>query len=304
MKIRQLLGVLPSDSPTVLGLSSCARPGRPVRSHPSLNAFILLLLAGLPVQAAFEEKPLTARTAGMGETGAALAGDVSAAAFNPAGLRFSEEKEITTGSARLFNLPELTLRQVAVKWPTARRGSWGLMACQFGSGLYQEQDIAIAQGFSLSSATAMGISIHRYDLRVERYGVKSGFGLDVGILSRVHPRSDIGASVQNLNGGGFFDSAEGPAQILRAGVAVHPARNALTLIDMVKSGPGRLSWRAGQEIRLARPLAFRFGVETEPSRLSLGMGLFLGRIKLDYAILTHADLPDQHHVTLSLSRAP
>ncbi len=267
-----------------------------------MQSFLLVLFSVVIVYAAFEEKPLTARSAGLGEAGAALAGDVSAVALNPAGLRFAQEKEFASGYTRLFNLPELTLQQFAVRWPTLRRGAWGLMARQFGSGPYQEQDVAFAQSCFLSSATAMGISLHRYSLRVERYGGMSGFGWDAGVLSRVHPRADIGASVQNVNGGGFLDSAEGPLQSLRAGVAIRPAANAVTLIDLVKPGPGSLSWRAGQEIRLGRTLAFRFGVETEPGRLSLGMGLFLGWLKMDYAVLTHPDLPDQHHVTLSLSR--
>jgi len=252
------------------------------------------------LHASFEEKPVSARAAGMGEAMAAVSGDANSFFYNPAGFRFSQHKELLTNYTRLFDVPDLPYQNFAVGLPTQKYGAWGLAYGQFGPSEYREQEFLLSHSVLLSPAAAFGYSIRREGLKLKRYGSTAAWGLDLGVVGQLHPKVKGGFAVKNLNHPNYGSSSEGPSQEMRAGVAFKALPGFLTSFDAVKPAEGALSYRGGEEIQISRVLALRFGVETAPNRFSGGLGLRFKIFHLDYAFLTHPFLHDQQHVTLSL----
>jgi len=272
--------------------------------RPALAA-LLVLLAAVGARGAFEERPASARAAGLGESMTA-AGGVESLYYNPAAGRFTGAAQAQWGRAELFGVDELVDQRAAVLWPTARAGAWGLSFNQFGPEFYREREAAVAHAFHLSSGAALGWSLKHSSLALGRYGGTSALGLDAGVLVRVLPRLDMGLAARNLNGPTFDDLPEGPAGEGRAGLAFRPASGFQTFADAVKPARGELSWRAGQEITLGPLFTLRLGLRTAPGRFAVGFGARVGALRLDYAFLSHPYLDDQHHMGLScrLGSAP
>jgi DNA uptake protein ComE-like DNA-binding protein len=255
-------------------------------------------------RAAFEEKPPSARAAGLSEAMTAVVGDGNSLYYNPAGLRFSRHKEVLSSYTRLFSLSELPYHYFAMSLPTESRGAWGLSVSQFGPAPYREQEVALTHSVFLTPLAAFGYTLRRATLDVKRYGSASALCLDAGVAGQIAPPLKAGFSVRNINHANLGSSPEGPAQQLRAGLAFRPAGGFLTALDAVKPVDGEISYRAGQEVQLAPMLALRFGVETAPSRYSAGFGFRWKAVRIDYAFLTHPLLNDQQHASVSLWWGP
>jgi hypothetical protein len=58
--------------------------------------------------------------------------------------------------------------------------------------------------------------------------------------------------------------------------------------------------RFGQEARLWNSVTLRLGLQTRPTRYSMGMGVGAGPFQLDYCYRSHQILGGSHHVSLSL----
>ncbi|MGQ0645048.1 MAG: helix-hairpin-helix domain-containing protein [Elusimicrobiota bacterium] len=264
------------------------------------GAFAVSPLSG---RAAFEERPPSARAAGLAEAGSAAWAGGPEAYYNAAGLAFARRRELTAGYGRLFGLADLPFESAAYAGPRTGGGA-GLSFTQFGSALYREQELGLAGAFRLSPAAALGGGLKYSALRVKRYGSSAAWGLDAGGALRPHPKVDAGFSARNINHPSFEDGTQGPAPDLRAGLAFRPAAGFLTVLDAVKPVRGELSWRAGEEIAVSPFLDLRFGLRTAPNRYALGFGLRFKSFRLDYALLSHPLLQDQHHAGFGFAWGP
>jgi hypothetical protein len=253
---------------------------------------------------AFEEKPFSAKAAGLGEAMGAFAEGADSLAYNPAGLRFSRNREIVSGYTRLFSLEELSSLMGAVVWPTEKSGVWGASYTQFGPTSFREREFSLGHGFFLTPHVAAGYTLKGSLLRVDRYGSAVGLGLDVGFLTRFDSRWSGGLVFRNANQPSLGKSPEGPSSSVRAGVVFRPWIGGSAVgVDAVKNAQGKTSYRWGSEFSLTPSFLFRFGLGTHPNRYSVGLGFCLGKMTLgpmalDYAFLTHPFLPDQHQTTL------
>ncbi|MBI4347817.1 MAG: tetratricopeptide repeat protein [Elusimicrobia bacterium] len=114
----------------------------------------LLLLAASPALAAFEEKGAGARAPGLGNAFTAIADDVYAIHYNPAGLAQLERPELATGYSRLFmglsDNSNLSQSFLGYAHPL-RGGAQGTTAASWeqfslNSNLYQEQVFSLGYG--------------------------------------------------------------------------------------------------------------------------------------------------------------
>lgn len=263
--------------------------------------FLIPLLLGGTLQAAFEERPFSARSAALGEAMTAVPGGADALYYNPAALGFSSGVELLSSHTRLFSLSELSYTSLAVVWPTSRWGAWGVGYNRFGPSFYQEEEASVAHAVRISSRASVGYALKRSSIRLRRYGSASALGVDAGVFGHWHPKGTVGFCFRNANRPRFGASPEGPSQEMRVGLTFRPLEMFLTSLDMVKPVRGGLSYRMGEEVRLAPLLTLRFGVETSPNRYSVGTAFSFKGGRLDYALLSHPFLPEQHHVSFSMS---
>jgi len=197
---------------------------------------LVLLLGALPaaVQAAFQDLGTGARAPGMGNAFTALADDVYAIFYNPAGLGQLERPQASSSYSRLHmgltDGSELGLASLAYAHPL-RSGRWGALGGAWNrfslSGVYTEQSLYASWGRRLLGDNSgrrllAGISL-KYLSRSfvplpEAYNAKnelvstgqadpvltgnnsvSALDADVGLIYRMRRRFQLGLMVQHVN---------------------------------------------------------------------------------------------------------
>ena len=210
------------------------RGSRPGPSVTGLAAVIFCLLAcARPARAAFEDLGFGARGPGMGDAFTAVADDVSAAYYNPAGLSNVERPKVLASHA-LFHTglsdgSSLGMSGLAFATPISngRNGTVGVLWQQFSlSGVYSEQTGQVSWGYRFAKESAyekfsLGASVkylsHGFTRLEETYNAvrddilqqgdtdpvlagaktRSALDADVGALYRYSKRWTFGASVMN-----------------------------------------------------------------------------------------------------------
>ncbi|MBI3298920.1 MAG: hypothetical protein HYZ75_12190 [Elusimicrobia bacterium] len=201
-------------------------------SRPS-GVVLLLLLAVLPARAAFDDLGAGARAPGMGNAFTALADDVQAIHYNPAGLAQLERPQASAGYARFYmglsDGSDLGLSQFAYAHPlrSGRWGTGGLQLQRFAlDDIYSEQTIGISWGKLVRSRESrkilMGFSFKQLsrgfkppaeaanakdnlgavtgtpDPLLSGTNQKSAFDLDMGVLARLGGRTQLGLVVKHF----------------------------------------------------------------------------------------------------------
>ncbi len=167
-----------------------------------------------------------ARYGGMGETGVALADDASATWWNPAGLGFQNQRQITMMHANWlpqFHLPDLYYDFISYVHTVPEMGTFGghLIFLNLGSSVRtdetgQEQGtfstyegaVGASYGTQLNQTTALGISArfiysHLSDRGAGQErgsGIATGVGVDLGVMHKfkIIKGLQFGANVSNM----------------------------------------------------------------------------------------------------------
>jgi len=208
-------------------------------------AMLCLTCSTRPAGAAFEDLGFGARGPGMGDAFTAVADDVSAAYYNPAGLSNIERPKMLASHA-LFHTglsdgSNLGLSGLAFATPISngRNGTIGVLWQQFSlSGVYSEQTGQVSWGYRFAKESpyekfSLGASVkylsHGFSRLDETYNAvqddlnqygntdpvlagantRSALDADVGALYRYSKRWTFGAAVQNaMQANVAFSSAD------------------------------------------------------------------------------------------------
>lgn len=270
----------------------------------SFLVFVLLAVLALvlPARAAFEENQSGPRADAMGGAFTAVADDVAAIDFNPAGL-FQVERAQFAGFGRLLYGGVgvgLHTAQAAACLSVRRVGTFGLRFQETGFELESQRSLKLAHGIRLADGLAVGYALNGYNLS-QGGGYGSGFavGVDVAVLGQIYKMWSVGFQAHNINGP-RIGSSDLP-QVLTFGLAFTPAPGISSAIDISKEPglPTRLS--VGQEFRIIQNyLTLRAGVQTEPVRFAAGFRTGLEHVHLDYVMQTHPVLPLTHTLGLAV----
>lgn len=255
--------------------------------------------------ALFENEGLGARYLSLGGGCTALSDEPSTMAANPGGLGFYSRKGIELSWSRLFNLRELSSGDFYFVYPLKRFSS--IKSLTFGLGLnvfgqsdyYQESKISFASGVRITDALSIGISVKYMKVSfASPYPGLSAIGIDWGVLIRIQDRIQIGGVIENLNRPQVVKGWEDVPRIWHLGFAIFPFEEVILAIDLAKDSEFAHQLKFGQEIRILKKLALRFGMATEPVTYGVGAGFEWEKVKMDYAFLSHPTLAESHKVSL------
>lgn len=218
-----------------------------------LAAAAWLALAAAPAEAAFESLGSGARAVGMGDAFTAVADDVHAHYYNPAGLAGLDRPQFSAAYSRLHaglsDGSELSVSQLAYAQPL-RRGAAGTLAAAWHelklAGLYGERSLYLSYGRRLVESERLGslsagVSLKHLTLSFERPAnaarsfcsanpldqscgadpvlsgdsAKSVPDLDLGLLYRFRKRWSAGLAVAHLNEPDLAFSASDSAPLTR-----------------------------------------------------------------------------------------
>jgi hypothetical protein len=261
-----------------------------------------------------------ARPAAMGGAFTALADNAAGLAYNPAGLVRPDAYELT--ASYVSWLDQSRFHHLSYTHPMGgNREAFGLSILHFDAGGFaQTNELGLETGNKLEaydwSATfgygrklgrfwavgASGRYIHR---QLDRYAANTIAG-DLGLLwwAPVRPMT-VGIAIQNIGGKLRFINDREPLPLtVRLGVATQFWLEDLTIAaDAIKVSDEPWKAAIGLEGRVARYLFLRggwHGDEGLSKNYSVGLGLQISAVRLDYAFTPFTTLGATHRVTGTL----
>ena len=245
----------------------------------------LLVLALLPA-------PLLAQTTMEGGARAAALGgaqtalrDEAAGYANPASWATLSGRAVTFLATQAFALPELRLGAAHYAEPT-RFGTLAVGARTFGFDAYRETRLHAGYAAGLQPGTSrslfVGAQVEYHRVAITNYGSAGTVGVALGLLIGIHPNLDAGIQARNLHAPALNGREELP-RTLALGLAYRPHPTVRLLADVYKDVRFPLSVRSGIEVQLVPAFTIRAGAASEPSRLTAGAGLRVGRLFVDLA---------------------
>lgn len=267
-----------------------------------------------------------AAQAGSGNATVASESSVWSYAVNPAG--FSKATGISIGATHYSPYQEAFVKVDRLSALFATE-SWGvvnlhadLSAVKYGGNeLTSEKMFGVSHAFylqkDLRSALSFGYSINLLSVG---YGVNSAglsgdgsdgvglssataVGVDLGFQAALRNRSWMGVFIQNINqptiGSGAIDYYATRKVVVGAGY--QPYYGLTTSLAVEKVLGGDFQYNAGVDYSVLKWLDIRAGLNTYPSQISLGAGIHLGPVGIDYALVNHPILPSTHIISFDFS---
>ncbi len=243
----------------------------------------------------FEDTESGVRAEGMAGAFAAVADDLSAVDFNPAGLHHLRTRSFVGVFKLLYGGAGTGLHtgSACIGLPLGRLGAVAVRMQETGFELQSQRSFKLAHGLVLADGLALGTGVSVYNLHQRDYGNGYAVGFDVGMWGRVYRYWTVGCYIHNLNMPSI-GSSDLP-RLLSFGLGYSPKPGIQSAVDISKEPgkPTRLS--VGQEFRIVQDhLTVRAGVQTEPVRMCFGLRAGTERLHLDYALVSHPVLPFTH----------
>src|SRR3989339_1843508 len=272
------------------------------------------------VSASFLKIGIGARAAGMGEAFGAVADDVTAMYWNPAGVAQLEETQATFMHS--FWLESMNYEYLGLAYPLGGSAigiSLGYLGITDIEGRdvndaktsnFNANDMAIGvtYGKQLSETFMLGGSIKSISETIDTEKA-STVGIDVGTLYKASEDINLAASVQNIGSGLKFISEAGDLPMnVKVGGAYKSIDKSLTIaMDVNKPVDNKAKGNLGMEYWLRESVAVRGGYKYQVggndargglTGLTAGAGLKVSQMNIDYAFMPFGDLGSAHRVSL------
>ena len=247
-----------------------------------LTTFSLLLLPIL----VFSQ---SAEILSMGQTSFARK-DINALFGNQAGLTHLKSTSISINSERRFNIGELGSHTAGFAIPTDA-GTFGLVMNYFGFSEFNEQKIGIAYARQLGKRFSFGAQFDYIGTRINEFGNTNTYTVELGILASLSQQIDLGAHFFNPIGVNRGIEEEPLESILSFGLNYRPSKNLSLMADVEAELDFAPRYKIGIDYSFSEVFNLRVGAHTEPTSLSLGIGLKLGdTFRIDLATAYQAIL--------------
>ena len=178
-----------------------------------LSAFAGLLCGSISAQEglALMKVEAGARQAGMGAAGASVGGDPNAVFYNPAAAAGTERFALSFGHNAYWenirietgyfvgNLGKRTAIHGGIRYGAVDDLESRLLPTSEPDALFSAYDVSFKGGLSyeISEKLALGAALGWYIEKIDIYR-GSAFNVDLGVLYRLSPKMNLGASVTNL----------------------------------------------------------------------------------------------------------
>lgn len=260
------------------------------------------------------------RPQAMGGAFVAVADDINASYWNPAGIPQLELPVAGFMHSSPFNVAALSLDYLAFVHPTALGSTGGLgisyqrVAALLDEGApsstnqMDESIYTLSLGSKLSEYLMYGVNAKAISLNTSVGDSSTGYAFDFGVLYLLSPEYSIGFTVRNLAGN--LSNETIPIE-KRIGLAGRFAEGKLTVALDASSkeevNSAGEAWRLhyGAELKASENIAVRVGVDRGSFTAGLGLAFdFDGAIEgasLDYSYASGGDLEYTHRFALGLS---
>lgn len=284
-----------------------------------LMSYVTLSNASATSSAQFLKMGAGARAAGMADAFSAVADDVTAGYWNPAGLQQISSPEMSVMQNN--SLVETQYQYAGAALPMGRSAiGLSLFSMNYGSiDRYSASDAkdgsfsagSMAGSLTLSSQLReglnFGISTKYIQEKIENESA-TGFAADIGLLMKTGA-ARWSATVQHLGPQMKFIQEKSSLPLtFRLGSSATVMNKSLTVaLDAIKPNDSALSIAGGVEYKPVSMITFRGGYKLQTSNsvkadnstgLTAGLGVNVGAFILDYAFVPFGDLGNTHRFSL------
>ncbi|MCX6158774.1 MAG: conjugal transfer protein TraF [Ignavibacteriota bacterium] len=262
---------------------------------------VILILWAVNLSAQFENTDVGARPTALGGAFTSLSDNSLAIFYNPAGLGQVKYREFSAYySPAPFGLTDLSTASLSYSEPFSF-GTVGAAFKTYGFDLYRENNFIVSYGNSYKKKIYYGANINLYNLHIENYNNATAFGLDIGAMVYLAKFLQWGFFGKNITGTKIGESKEKIAQVYRSGFTFQPEDKIRVIGEIEKDVKYPISVRGGLEYSVIDFLDLRFGVGSQPSIFSAGIGLNYNLFSFDYAFTKSEDLGFTHLGTISVN---
>jgi hypothetical protein len=275
-------------------------------------------------QNAFLKCGVGARGIALGKALTASTDDASAGYWNPAGLTQVKHHEIIGMYSEPFQMvSDLGYHTLSLAIPTSS-GCFALNVVYLDiEGMFYTVDITSAQikdtdynGFQIFGNHEVACLVSYATTPISRFSVgatlkgvqikmldqaSGSYGLDLGFLYRLGKNIRLGLVAQDI----FSTKLLGrrPEPRVKAGAALQ-IKGILASLDLetlpFAGAVEHFEYHAGVEVSVLGTFFLRGGYSSDTGEPTLGFGLDLGRISMDYVYGIHQDLGDTHRASAKL----
>lgn len=260
-----------------------------------------LLALAAPSPGAFEA---VARSPWLGGGAAAglFARSPLCVSANPAAAAMMDSWGVAAAAARPFGCGELDRLAVS--------GCWRLMGAPMagsfdlsGDGACSEASLGLAAAFGLVEGVVAGGGVHGRRMQISGYGTGAGASADLGVAYSPMQGVYGGAAVRGLLRTELGESGD-PAcpRSLDLAVGLCPAAGVTAALGYRSTEhlPAEVSVHSAYAP--VPEVSLFAGVQTDPTRFSIGIAFGAGPAEASYAVGQHAELPATHSAGLCWGR--
>ncbi len=247
----------------------------------------------------FSQSSAGARQIALANSDIALSNDVFSLFNNPSGLSQIKQREFGIFfSPSPFGIKELATGYLAYNEPTSI-GNFGLGFMNYGFELYKENKFQLAYSNYFSPNVSFGFSVFYQTVKIQNYGTGGTFNISLGGIYNFTQNFSLGFSV--LNPLRVSNSEINLPLQYSFGTSYQIIKQTYLILALQKELYFPFSLHFGIEYPGIKFLTLRFGIQSEPSIYSAGLGINYSYFNLDYAVTSHQDLGFTHQVGIIIN---
>jgi len=223
----------------------------------------------------------------MGSAAVAASG-IWSVATNQAGIAWLQGWHAGLYAENRFLVKELCYESVALTW-SGKPGAFGMVVSYYGFRLYNEITAGVTYARKFGRRFSAGVQLYYNRIQLgEGYGSKGLVSCKIGLMYKPDDSWTLGIQVCNPVPVKVTDYPEERLPILfRLGIGYDISGKVLVLLEGEKDLEHKPVIRTGIEIKLAKMVWGRLGVISDPFMVTGGIGLGLGKIRVDIATRYH-----------------
>lgn len=239
------------------------------------------------------------RSSGMGGAYTAVSNDLESIGYNPAGLSSMTQTNLFLSSKKLFDISDLKHHVLSVGYGNSEIGGFGFMYEEVGYSLHKEKTYAFGYGKMLNRFLALGINLKMYDVNITGYGSDQAIGIDAGYMARVYRDVYFGMHLKNLNSPTLGSTHKSNINKSFTVGMSYVGENLVLAVDASQEENYSTQFRYGIEYNLMDMFSVRYGINNEPKRHFIGLGVTISDISLYWSMFTHEYLDTTNQFGLS-----
>ncbi len=273
-----------------------------MRSRIAVALSVIFMLANGRVDAAFEYPVGSVRQFAMSGCVNLFQSSSLDAYANPAfqpGFKASAD----LSWSRLYNMPDFELASGAGSWGYRALGVTAGVTQLGGADYYSEHSYLLAGSLALHHGLRAGVSINYMRIAYGGgYRSLTSTAFNLGTRWEVGSKVAIGLAVRNVNRPRYGSATNRLPLIGEGGISyIFSEKFSCHVLQRFEEHV-RGRFALGQEIDLHRRLALRFGIATEPTEISGGFSIGVGRLTIDYGFRDNVYLGGTHRFGLRYAR--